>query len=38
MTLVNKASTYAHIDPIAATPSKNAFLKTVDEVPRKKID
>jgi pimeloyl-ACP methyl ester carboxylesterase len=26
---VNKASTYAHIDPIAATPSKNAFLKTV---------
>jgi hypothetical protein len=29
VTLVNKSSTYAHIDPIAATPSKNAFLKTV---------
>jgi hypothetical protein len=34
---VNKASTYAHIDPIAATPSKNAFLKTVVKFLRKQV-
>jgi pimeloyl-ACP methyl ester carboxylesterase len=35
---VNKASTYAHIDPISATPSKNAFLKTVVKFLNKKVD
>jgi len=34
---VNKAATYAHIDPIAATPSKNAFLKTVVKFLRKQV-
>jgi pimeloyl-ACP methyl ester carboxylesterase len=34
---VNKASTYAHIDPIAASPAKNAFLKTVVKFLSKQI-
>jgi hypothetical protein len=37
VTLVNRASTYAHIDPLAATPSKNAFLKTVVKFLGKKV-
>jgi pimeloyl-ACP methyl ester carboxylesterase len=35
--LINKSSTYAHIDPIAATPSKNAFLKAVTKFLGKQI-
>jgi pimeloyl-ACP methyl ester carboxylesterase len=35
---VNKAATYAHIDPISATPSKNAFLKSVVKFLRKQVD
>ncbi|MDX6666089.1 MAG: hypothetical protein QOG68_2295 [Solirubrobacteraceae bacterium] len=27
--LVDRSKTYSHLDPLAATPSKNAFLKTV---------
>jgi pimeloyl-ACP methyl ester carboxylesterase len=30
VTLVDRASTYAHCDPISATPAKNDFLKTVE--------
>lgn len=30
LTLVNRANTYAHCDPLAATPTKNDFLKTVE--------
>ena len=30
LTLVNRASTYAHCDPIAAAPNQNDFLKTVE--------
>jgi pimeloyl-ACP methyl ester carboxylesterase len=30
LTLVDRASTYAHCDPIAAAPDKNDFLKTVE--------
>jgi hypothetical protein len=37
VTVVNKSATYAHIDPIEATPSKNAFLKTVTKFLRKQI-
>ncbi len=29
VTLVNRSSTYAHIDPLSADPRKNAFVKTV---------
>jgi hypothetical protein len=27
--LVSRAQTYAHVDPLAASPGKNAFLHTV---------
>jgi hypothetical protein len=30
VTLVDRISTYAHCDPLAATPSQNDFLKTVE--------
>lgn len=30
LTLVNRISTYAHCDPIAASPDQNDFLKTVE--------
>ena len=30
LTLVDRISTYAHCDPLAATPSQNDFLKTVE--------
>ncbi len=29
VTIVNRYSTYSHLDPLLATPSKNAFLQTV---------
>ncbi|MGZ6977137.1 MAG: hypothetical protein ACXVJW_03450, partial [Acidimicrobiia bacterium] len=29
LTLVNRASTYAHCDPLAASPNQNDYLKTV---------
>lgn len=29
VTIVNKAATYSHLDPLLAAPSDNAFLKTV---------
>lgn len=29
LTLVDRSTTYAHVDPLTAVPSKNAFLKTV---------
>jgi hypothetical protein len=29
VTIINRASTYGHLDPLLATPSRNAFLKTV---------
>lgn len=34
LTLVDRASTYAHCDPIAASPSQNDFLKTVESFLR----
>ena len=33
--LVNRNRTYAHIDPLVALPSKNAFLKTLVPFLRK---
>ena len=30
LTLVDRVRTYAHCDPIAATPDQNDFLKTVE--------
>jgi hypothetical protein len=35
ITLVDRSKTYAHIDPLVALPSKNAFLKTVVPFLRK---
>ena len=35
---VDKSAGYAHIDPIAASPDKNAFLKTVTKFLAKKVD
>jgi len=29
ITVVNRASTYAHLDPLLADPARNDFLKTV---------
>ena len=38
LTVVDKHSTYSHLDPLLATPSKNAFLQTVvpwiEKLPR----
>lgn len=34
---VNRASTYAHIDPLSATPSKNDFIKTLVPFLKKQI-
>ncbi len=35
VTLVDRISTYAHCDPIAASPDQNDFLKTVEPFLRK---
>lgn len=35
VTLVDRSATYAHIDPLTASPEKNAFLKTVVPFLRK---
>jgi hypothetical protein len=32
---VDRSKTYAHLDPLAATPSRNDFLKTVVPFLRK---
>jgi hypothetical protein len=29
VTVVSRATTYSHLDPLLATPAKNAFLQTV---------
>jgi len=34
---VRRIKTYAHIDPISAAPSKNAFLQTVVPFLRHKV-
>ena len=35
--LVSKPNTYAHIDPLTATPKKNAFLKNLVKFLKKQV-